>query len=200
MGLLDWMLRKSYEREYRKKGITPPWMMAPPPPPPDADADELPAGEASMTDLAMMRRALGLAEKAAAEGEAPIGAIVYDSATGDVIAEAWNQREHHADPTGHAELIAIRAAAQKLGDWRLNNCTLVVTLEPCAMCAGLIVNARVGRLVYGARDPKAGAVASLYRLCSDKRLNHRLRPVAGIYEEESGELLRAFFKARRGKR
>lgn len=148
-------------------------------------------------DVDMMRRALGLARRAAAAGEAPIGAVVYETDTGRILAEAHNTREADSDPAGHAELLAIRDAAKQTGDWRLNHCTLVVTLEPCAMCAGAIVNARIGRLVYGAADPKAGAVESLYRLCEDARLNHRVTPVRGVLADESAELLRSFFRARR---
>ena len=146
----------------------------------------------------MMRRALELAREAAEAGEAPVGAVVYETATGRVLGEGRNTREAAHEPAGHAEFTAIRAAAAGLGDWRLNNCTLAVTLEPCAMCAGLIVNARVGRLVYGAADPKAGAVESLYQLCQDARLNHRITPIAGVMADESAALLRGFFRARRG--
>lgn len=149
-------------------------------------------------DRAMMRRALRLAREAAKASEAPIGAVVYDTATGALLAEARNTREADADPCGHAEISAIRAAAAAIGDWRLNGCTLVVTLEPCAMCAGAIVNARVGRLVYGAADPKAGAVESLFKLCSDPRLNHRLEPIGGVMARSSAMLLRGFFRERRG--
>lgn len=168
-------------------------------------------------DIAMMRRALDLARAAGATGEVPIGAVVYETATGRIVGEGANTREHANDPAGHAELIAIRAAAMTppapsggngggdaeggggggIGDWRLNDCTLVVTLEPCAMCAGLIVNARLGRLVYGAPDPKAGAAGSLFRLTEDARLNHRVTPIVGVLAEECGEVLREFFKARR---
>lgn len=144
-----------------------------------------------------MRRALRLARRAAALGEAPIGAVIYDTATGDVLAEAHNTRETQRDPVGHAELLAIRDAARAIGDWRLNGCTLVVTLEPCPMCAGAIVNARVGRLVYGAPDPKAGAVHSLFSLCADQRLNHRIDAIPGVMARSSANLLKAFFKARR---
>ncbi|MBL0920749.1 MAG: nucleoside deaminase [Phycisphaerales bacterium] len=145
-----------------------------------------------------MRRALRLARAAAAAGEAPVGAVIYETSTGRALGAAHNLREADADPCAHAELLAIRAAAAALGDWRLNACTLVVTLEPCAMCAGAIVNARVGRLVYGASDPKAGAVESLFRICSDARLNHRPEIVAGVMAEPSAALLRSFFRARRG--
>lgn len=156
-----------------------------------------PKGPETDLDVAVMRRALELARTAAALGEAPIGAVVYETATGKVLSEAHNLREKTGDPAGHAELMAIRDAAMKRGDWRLNDCTLVVTLEPCPMCAGAIVNARVGRLVYGALDPKAGAVKSLYEICSDPRLNHRISPIGGVCAEEAGELLTMFFRGRR---
>ena len=145
-----------------------------------------------------MRRALDLARQAAAIGEVPVGAVVYETATGRVLGGGSNRREIDHDPTAHAELIAIRAAAAALADWRLNACTLVVTLEPCAMCAGLIVNARVGRLVYGARDPKAGATESLFRLTQDPRLNHRVDPIAGVLESECAAVLKEFFRRLRG--
>jgi tRNA(adenine34) deaminase len=148
-------------------------------------------------DEAMMRRAHDLARAAAEAGEAPVGCVVFETATGRVLASARNAREGDADPTAHAEVLAIRAAARALGDWRLNACTLAVTLEPCVMCAGAIVNARLGRVVYGADDPKAGAARSLYRLLEDPRLNHRVPPVRGVLAWESGDLLRAFFRARR---
>jgi tRNA(adenine34) deaminase len=156
-----------------------------------------PKGPETDLDVRMMRRALDLARRAAALGEAPIGAVVYETASGTVLSEAHNIREKNGDPTGHAELMAIRDAAMKRGDWRLNDCTLVVTLEPCPMCAGAIVNARVGRLVFGASDPKAGAVQSLYEICSDPRLNHRIAPIGGVCADEAGELLRVFFRQRR---
>lgn len=150
-------------------------------------------------DEPMMRRALDLARRAAAIGEVPVGAVVYETATGRVLGEGSNRREIDHDPAAHAELIAIRAAAAALGDWRLNGCTLVVTLEPCAMCAGLIVNARVGRLVYGAADPKAGATGSLLRLTQDARLNHRVEPIGGILEAECAAVLKDFFRGLRSK-
>lgn len=148
-------------------------------------------------DLTMMARALQLARAAAAIGEIPVGAVVYRTADGAVLGEGHNLRHTRKDPTLHAELIAIRAAAEALGDWRLNDCTLVVTLEPCPMCAGLIVNARVGRLVYGCADPKAGACGSLMSLTNDARLNHRVTPIGGAMAAECGELLREFFRQRR---
>jgi len=150
-----------------------------------------------MSDAAMMRRAMIEAARAAAIGEVPIGAAIFRG--GRCIAAAGNRRERGDDPTGHAEMIAIRNAAAVVGDWRLNDCTLAVTLEPCPMCAGAIVNARVGRVIYGAADPKMGAVHTLYRLCDDGRLNHRLPVRAGVLGEACGEMLRAFFRARRGR-
>lgn len=152
------------------------------------------------TDLTLMRRALDLARDAAAIGESPVGAVVYETASGRVLGEGRNTRQTERDPAGHAELIAIRAAAVVVGDWRLNHCTLVVTLEPCPMCAGLIVNARLGRVVYGCTDPKAGACGSLMRLTEDPRLNHRVAPIAGVMAAESSALLREFFRARRESR
>lgn len=142
-----------------------------------------------------MRRALELAREAAARGEVPVGAIVVRN--GEIVAEGSNRREEDKDPTAHAELLAIRAAARALGGWRLTGTTLYVTLEPCAMCAGALVLARVERLVYGADDPKAGAVRSLYRLVEDERLNHRVQVTPGILAEECGEVLREFFRRRR---
>ncbi|MEO1583428.1 MAG: nucleoside deaminase [Planctomycetota bacterium] len=155
---------------------------------------------ATDTDRAMMARALELAEHAAGLGEVPVGAVVWDTGTGRVLAEGFNRRESDADPSAHAEFLAIRRACEAIGDWRLNSCSLAVTLEPCPMCAGLIVNARVGRLVYGADDPKAGACRSLYELTTDARLNHRVTLVPGVMADESARLLRSFFTARRGKR
>ena len=151
------------------------------------------------TDLAMMTRALELAREAASHGEVPVGAVVWETATGRILGEGRNRREEDRDPSAHAEHIAILEASRAVGDWRLNHCSLAVTLEPCPMCAGLIVNARVGRVVYGADDPKAGACRSLYELTTDARLNHRVELVPGVLADEAGELLRTFFRARRGK-
>lgn len=151
-------------------------------------------------DTAMMRRAIELAREAAALGEVPVGAVVYRTGadgTPEILGEGFNRREIDNDPAAHAELLAIRAAAKRLGDWRLENCSLAVTLEPCPMCAGLIVNARVARVVYGADDPKAGACRSLFALTTDARLNHRVELVPGVLAEECADLLRAFFKALR---
>ena len=140
--------------------------------------------------------ALAEARWAADEGDVPIGAVVLSPA-GDLIAADRNRREHSRDATAHAEVLAIRAAGAILGSWRLTDCTLVVTLEPCAMCAGAVVLARLGRLVYGAADPKAGAVGSLYDIPNDPRLNHRPEVVSGVLAGQCGAELRAFFAARR---
>ena len=142
-----------------------------------------------------MRAALSQAQAAAAHGDVPIGAVVLDPA-GEIVAAAGNERELRQDPTAHAELVVLRAAAERLGAWRLLDHTLVVTLEPCTMCAGALVLARVGRLVFGAYDPKAGAVASLFDVVRDPRLNHRPDVRGGILEEACGALLRDFFAAR----
>lgn len=146
------------------------------------------------TDLDMMQRALLLADQAGQQGEVPVGAIVYETATGRILGQGSNTRECSKDPSGHAEFIAILEACRAIDDWRLNHCTVVVTLEPCPMCAGLIVNARLGRVVYGADDPKAGAVRSLYQICDDERLNHRSEVLSGVLGTESSDLLKAFFK------
>lgn len=142
-----------------------------------------------------MRRALALAEEAAATGEAPVGAVIVRD--GAIVAEARNQREELRDPTAHAEMIAITQAAATLNSWRLEGCTLYVTLEPCPMCAGAIVQARIPRLVYGAADPKAGAVRSLYQLTTDARLNHRCEVVEGVLAAPCGAVLTEFFRQRR---
>ncbi|NLM40188.1 MAG: nucleoside deaminase [Firmicutes bacterium] len=143
-----------------------------------------------------MQEAIREAYKALEIGEVPIGAVVVRD--GEIIGRGYNQRETLGDPTAHAEMLAIREAAQYLGSWRLTGTTLYVTLEPCPMCAGAIVNARISELVYGASDPKAGAVSSLMNLVQDERLNHSVGEViAGIREQECAELLRSFFKALR---
>lgn len=147
--------------------------------------------------MAMMRRALALAEQAAALGEVPVGAVVYQP-DGRVLAEAHNRRELDQDPTAHAEMLALREAARALGSWRLDGCSLAVTLEPCPMCAGAMVNARLPRLVYGADDPKMGCVRTLHALCTEPRFNHRLEVVAGVLAEDCGRVLKQFFAARRG--
>ncbi len=147
-----------------------------------------------------MRQALREAEAAAAEDEVPIGAVVVHD--GQVIGAAHNQREQLRDPTAHAEMIAITQAAGALSSWRLDGCTLYVTLEPCPMCAGAIVLARLSCVVYGAADPKAGAVTTLYQLLDDPRLNHRAEVVAGVLAEPCGQILSRFFaqKRREGKK
>ncbi len=139
-----------------------------------------------------MRRALAEAEAAAARGEVPVGAVVV-GAGGELLAADHNRREEDQDPSAHAELLAIRSAAKQAGSWRLEGATLYVTLEPCAMCAGAIVLARIRRLVFGASDPKAGFCGSLGDLVRDRRLNHRVEVVAGVLADEGGGLLREFF-------
>lgn len=138
-----------------------------------------------------MRRALELAREAAAEGDVPVGAVVVHE--GVIVGEGRNTRERDADPTGHAEIVALRAAAAALGRWRLDGCTLVVTLEPCTMCAGAVVSSRVDRLVFGAWDEKAGAVGSLWDVVRDRRLNHRPEVLADVLSDDSSVLLRSFF-------
>jgi len=143
-----------------------------------------------------MRAALAEAEAALDSGDVPIGAVVVDAA-GAVVATGRNVRERDADPTGHAEIVALRGAAAARGEWRLTGCTLVVTLEPCTMCAGAAVLARVDRVVFGAYDDKAGAVGSLWDVVRDRRLNHRPEVLAGVLAEESTALLGSFFAAQR---
>lgn len=149
-------------------------------------------------DTAYMALALEEARLAMAEGEVPIGAIVV--CDGAIVSRAHNTREMDNDPTGHAELIAIREASQRLGRWRLSDCTVYATLEPCPMCAGAMHQARIERLVYGAPDPKAGAVGTLYDLSNDDRLNHRFAVTSGILSEESSTLLKEFFGSLRIKK
>ncbi len=143
-----------------------------------------------------MREALTLAAAAGAAGEVPVGAVAVHE--GRVVGRGRNAREAHRDPTAHAELLALQEASRTLGRWRLSGVTLYVTLEPCAMCAGAMVLARIDRLVYGAADPKAGCVGSLLDLSADPRLNHRFPVERGLLAQEGGGLLRAFFQARRG--
>ncbi|GAA3835879.1 nucleoside deaminase [Nocardioides panacisoli] len=145
---------------------------------------------------APMEAALGEARAALATGDVPIGAVVVDGG-GAVLGSGRNVREAEADPTGHAEVVALRAAARGRGEWRLDGCTLVVTLEPCTMCAGAAVLARVDRVVFGAWDPKAGAVGSLWDVVRDRRLNHRPEVVSGVRAEESAALLEDFFATQR---
>ncbi|WP_346660458.1 tRNA adenosine(34) deaminase TadA [Nannocystis sp. ILAH1] len=148
-------------------------------------------------DLRYMRAALAIAEAAAAAGDVPVGALVV--LDGVVLGTGGNTREQGADPTGHAEIVALREACAARRRWRVDGATLYVTLEPCPMCAGAIVNARVARLVYSAADPKAGAVRSLYNLCDDPRLNHRLAIVPGVLADSSAALLQAFFRRARAR-
>ena len=145
----------------------------------------------------LMRQAIALAQNAARIEEVPIGCVVVDDLTGEIIGRGHNRRETDHDPTAHAEILAMREAAHRRGHWRLTDTTLVVTLEPCPMCAGAIVNARIPRLVYGCDDPKAGAVRTLYRLCEDPKLNHRVAVTPGVLADECASLLRDFFKAQR---
>jgi len=151
-----------------------------------------------MDDRQAMERALVLAHEAASLGEVPVGAVAVKD--GAVVGEAFNRREVDRDPLAHAELLALAQAARAVGAWRLTGVTLYGTLERCAMCAGALVQARVSRLVFGARDPKAGAVGSLYDLARDPRHNHRVEVEAGVMDEECGSLLKDFFRALREKR
>ena len=160
--------------------------------------EELPPHDetaASAVDEHFMALALRQAEQAAAEEEVPVGAVIVRA--GRVVAAAYNQRERLRDPTAHAEMIAITQAAESLGSWRLEGCTLYVTLEPCPMCAGAILQARIPRVVYGAEDPKGGAVRSLYRLLEDSRLNHRCEIRGGVLAERCGAVLSDFFRKQR---
>ena len=148
-----------------------------------------------MTDDEAMALAIAEARRALDHHDVPIGAVVVRD--GAVVAARHNEREVTGDPTAHAEILALRDAATVVGHWRLDDCTLVVTLEPCVMCAGAVVNGRVGRLVFGATDPKAGAVGSLYDVPADARLNHRPPVTSGVLASECGDLLRSFFASRR---
>ena len=143
-----------------------------------------------------MRRALSLAQRAADAGDVPVGAVVVD-ASGEVVGEGWNLREARQDPTAHAEVVALRAAAHRLGSWRLSGCTLVVTMEPCPMCAGATMLARVERIVLGAWDPKLGACGSVWDVVRDRRSTHRAEVVGGVFEGECGEMVRRFFATHR---
>lgn len=143
-----------------------------------------------------MGEALAAAARCAATDDVPVGAVVLDAA-GQVVATGWNRREADADPTAHAEVVALRAAARELGSWRLSGCTLVVTLEPCAMCAGALVQARVDRVVLGAWDDKAGACGSVWDLVRDRLALHRVEVVGGVREQECAQLMADFFRARR---
>lgn len=155
------------------------------------------ADVAQLTHRVWMDRALAHARLAIDHDDVPVGAVVVRD--GVIVADAHNRREVDGDPTAHAELLAVRAASRRLGSWRLEGCSLYVTLEPCAMCAGALVLARLPELVYGASDPKAGAVGSLYDIVRDGRLNHRVAVVEGVMADECGQLLRTFFRARRAR-
>jgi len=146
----------------------------------------------------LMDLALAEAARASAHDDVPVGALVVDLADGTILASRHNERELTSDPTAHAEILALRDAAAVRGTWRLTDCALVVTLEPCAMCAGALVSSRIGRVVFGAFDPKAGALGSRYHLLADPRLNHECPVDGGVDEARAGELLRAFFADRRG--
>jgi tRNA(adenine34) deaminase len=149
-------------------------------------------------DIAMMQRAIMLADRAAAMDEVPVGAVVY---RGDqIIAEAANNREATSDPVGHAELLALSKAGKVLGTWRLSDCSMAVTLEPCPMCAGAMVNARLGRLIYGTTDPKAGACHTLFTIPTDSRLNHRVKVLGNVLAEPCKKQLQAFFQRRRAEK
>ena len=148
-------------------------------------------------DFAAMEVALAEAEAALVHGDVPVGAVVLRRGT--VIAQRHNEREKRQDPTAHAELLALQDAARAVGSWRLDDCTLVVTLEPCVMCAGALIAARIGRLVYGAPDLKAGATASLYNVLADPRLNHNPPITHGVLAEQAGALLTSFFEQQRSR-
>lgn len=152
-----------------------------------------------MNDDEFMTLALNAADRAADLGEVPVGALLVD-AQGVVLATAHNRRQTDRDPTAHAEMLVLREAARRRGDWRLVGTCLYVTLEPCPMCAGALVNARVDRLVFGCADPKAGAVQTLYALCSDSRLNHRIEVVAGVLAQACAQRLSDFFAALRARK
>ncbi len=147
-------------------------------------------------DTVMMDHALALAREAAAADEIPVGAVIFRG--DEIVGTGGNRRERDLDPTGHAEIVALREAGKALNTWRLDDCTMVVTLEPCPMCAGALVNARMGRLVYGQTAPTAGAAGTLFDLPRDSRLTHRMDGTGGVQAEACLELLQAFFRARRG--
>jgi tRNA(adenine34) deaminase len=155
------------------------------------------ANEARGTDRVLMEQALACAREAEVLGEVPVGAVIVD-AVGAPIARAANAPIARRDPTAHAEILALRAAGEVLGNYRLPGCALYVTLEPCAMCVGALVHARIARIVYGAADPKTGACGSVFELASSPKLNHRIEVTGGVLAEESAALLRKFFAARRG--
>ncbi len=148
-------------------------------------------------DLEMMRHAIELAEAAGNDGEIPVAAVIYDES--EIVATGSNRREHDHDPTAHAEVVALREAGRRRGGWRLDGCSMAVTLEPCPMCAGALVNARLGRVVFGAWDEKAGACETLYMITEDERLNHSVDVLGGVLEPDCARLLSDFFKARRSR-
>jgi tRNA(adenine34) deaminase len=151
--------------------------------------------ELKKNDEQLMRMAIEAATIGLENGDVPIGAVIVHD--GRLIAKAYNQREQLQDPTAHAEIIALTQAASAIGSWRLNGCTIYVTLEPCCMCAGALVLGRIERLVYGCDDPKAGAIKSLYNIVQDERLNHRIEVISGVQEEACREQLQGFFAKRR---
>jgi tRNA(adenine34) deaminase len=153
--------------------------------------------DVSTQDIAYMQHALGLATRAEDEGEVPVGALVV--LNGEIIGEGWNRPILNHDPTAHAEIVALRAAAAKLGNYRLNGATLYVTLEPCPMCAGAMVHARVARVVYGAADPLAGSAGTVFDLLNAAALNHRADVQGGVLAEECRQRLKMFFQGRRGR-
>jgi tRNA(adenine34) deaminase len=150
-----------------------------------------------MTPQDLMREALDQARAAVAAGEVPIGCVIVHDPSARIIGRGHNRRILDRDPTAHAEIVAMRQAARELGDWRLLDCTLAVSLEPCPMCAGAMINARLPRLIYGCPDPKAGAVRTLYRLCDDGQLNHRVHVLEGVLADDCATMLRDFFQAQR---
>ncbi len=150
-----------------------------------------------MTDESLMKEAVAEARGALAMDEVPVGCVILHLPTDRIIGRGHNRRETDGDPTAHAEMIALREAATALGHWRLSECAMAVTLEPCPMCAGAIVNARIARLIYGCDDPKAGAIRTLYQICDDPRLNHQAQITGGVMAEECAKLLREFFQQQR---
>lgn len=153
----------------------------------------------SHIDLDFMSKAIQLAKKSESIGEVPIGAIVVDE-NGEILSESTNLREKNTTVLGHAEMVAIHRACKKKKSWRLNNCTLYVTLEPCFMCAGALVQSRIKRVVFGAYDPKGGALGSLSNLSNDKRLNHQFEVSSGVLADQCGQLLKDFFKKKRNQK
>src|SRR5262245_49648518 len=156
------------------------------------------SGSDATADRELMQQALACAREAEAGGEVPVGALIVDAA-GAVLARAANAPIARNDPTAHAEILALRAAGRSLGNYRLPGCVLYVTLEPCAMCVGALVHARIARIVYGASDPKTGACGSVFDLAANSKMNHRIDVTGGVLGEECGALLKRFFAARRGR-